>query len=238
MAMQHSDELQEAANLLFKQVQSLEIPVWSCGFNIWEKHEKICTGWMSTNDVIQPPFKIPLTESPTFIRFYKSRKKNEDFYVEKVEGNALAAHYKYMLSLPDFARIGEEQLKAGFSCRNLRSIMLPILRMAIWYLLQVNLYPMRGIFSNVLPKSLSRPIRGSSILRKQKPRHAKHRSKRVGKSQEQDDGDAQERRTQGGGERALRTIKTTGFQLRWSKHSINGPGSRGYAMVDVRLWTG
>ncbi len=48
MAMQHSDELQEAANLLFKQVQSLEIPVWSCGYNIWEKHEKVCTGWMST----------------------------------------------------------------------------------------------------------------------------------------------------------------------------------------------
>ncbi|HEX6892664.1 MAG TPA: nuclear transport factor 2 family protein, partial [Chryseolinea sp.] len=44
MGMQHSDELQEAANLLFKQVQSLEIPVWSCGYNIWEKHEKVCTG--------------------------------------------------------------------------------------------------------------------------------------------------------------------------------------------------
>jgi signal transduction histidine kinase len=114
MAMQHSDELQEAANLLFKQVQSLEIPVWSCGYNIWEKHEKICTGWMSTNDITQPPFKIPLTESPTFIRFYKSRKKNEDFYVERVEGKALAAHYKYMFSLPDFATIGKEHLKSGF----------------------------------------------------------------------------------------------------------------------------
>jgi len=114
MAMQHSEELQDASNLLFKQVQSLDIPVWSCGFNIWEKREKICTGWMSTNDVIQPPFKVPLTESPTFIRFHKSRKNNEDFYVEKVEGKALAAHYKYMLSLPDFARIVEKRLRAGF----------------------------------------------------------------------------------------------------------------------------
>jgi signal transduction histidine kinase/ketosteroid isomerase-like protein len=115
MAMQHSDELQEAANLLFKQVQSLEILVWSCGYNIWEKHEKVCTGWMSTNDTTQPPFRIPLTESPTFKRFYKSRQKNEDFYVEKVEGDALVAHYKYMFSLPDFAKSREKQIKAGFT---------------------------------------------------------------------------------------------------------------------------
>src|SRR4029078_11084576 len=62
MAMQQSDELKDAAALLFQQVQSLGIPVWSCGYNIWEKGEKTCTGWMSTNGAIQPSFRIPLTE--------------------------------------------------------------------------------------------------------------------------------------------------------------------------------
>ena len=37
MAMQHSDELKEAAALLFQQVKALGVPAYSCGYNIWEK---------------------------------------------------------------------------------------------------------------------------------------------------------------------------------------------------------
>jgi hypothetical protein len=40
MAMQHSDELKDAAALLFQQVQSLGIPVWGCGYNIWRKKKE------------------------------------------------------------------------------------------------------------------------------------------------------------------------------------------------------
>jgi hypothetical protein len=115
MAMRQSEELQEAATLLFQQVQALGIPAWSCGYNIWEKDEKICTGWMSSQGAIQPPFRIPLTESPTFIRFYNSRQQGEPFYVEEVSGEALAAHYEYMLSLPGFKEIANDFLKAGFT---------------------------------------------------------------------------------------------------------------------------
>ena len=114
MAMQHSNELQEAATLLFQQVQTLGIPVWSCGYNIWEKEEKVCTGWMSSEGILPPPFKIPLTESPTFIHFYDSRQKRETFYVEKVEGESLIAHYEYMRNLPVFGAILNEFLNAGF----------------------------------------------------------------------------------------------------------------------------
>ncbi len=114
MAMQHSNELQEASNLLFLQVQSLGIPAWSCGYNVWEQDEKVCTGWMSSEGMIQPPFKIPLTENPTFRRFYESRQKAETFYVEEVGGEALVKHYQYMLSLPDFAAIAEHHIKAGY----------------------------------------------------------------------------------------------------------------------------
>jgi signal transduction histidine kinase/ketosteroid isomerase-like protein len=118
MAMQKSEELQDTANLLFKQVNALGIPVWSCGFNIWEKGDKVCTGWMSSEGMLQPPFKIPLTESPTFIHFLKSKEKGETFYVEEKGGKILAAHYKYMLTLPDFAAIVEKRIKAGYPLRS------------------------------------------------------------------------------------------------------------------------
>ncbi len=114
MAMQHTEELREAANLLFQQVQSLGIPIWSCGYNIWEKGEKFCTGWMSTNGVIQPSFRIPLTIGHTFEHMNESRLKGEPFYVEEMSGEELAEHYRNMFSLPDFKTIADEQLNDGF----------------------------------------------------------------------------------------------------------------------------
>ncbi len=115
MAMQRSDELQDAANLLFIQIKALGIPVWTCGYNVYEKDEDVCTGWMSSEGLIQPSFKIPLKESPVFLHFLESRKKGERFYVEELSGENLVAHYKYMLSLPDFAGIHENFIKAGYS---------------------------------------------------------------------------------------------------------------------------
>jgi len=115
MAMQHSEELKEAANLLFQQVQSLGIPAWSCGYNIWGKNEKEYTGWMSTQGSMQPSFKIQLTENPTFIRQYESRHRGEQFYAEEVNGQALVDHYNYMKSLPDFNPILEGFIHAGYS---------------------------------------------------------------------------------------------------------------------------
>jgi hypothetical protein len=78
MAMQGSNELKEVAGLLFRQIQLMGIPVWTCGFNIWEKGDDFCTGWMSTDGYLQPPFRIPLTGSQTFIRFRKSKETGEE----------------------------------------------------------------------------------------------------------------------------------------------------------------
>lgn len=116
MAMQRSDELTEAASLLFQQVQLLGLPVISCGFNIWQKEDKFCNAYMSDEaGYIQPPFKIPLTASPVFIHFAESRQKGESFYAEEVSGKTLEAHYKYMLTLPVFSEIANNFLKAGFN---------------------------------------------------------------------------------------------------------------------------
>ena len=113
MAMQKSDELMEASNLLLQQVQSLGIPVWACGYNIWEIGEKVSTAWMSVLGAIQPSFRLPLTEHRTFIHMYESRLKGEAFYVEEVSGEELADHYRYMFSLPDFKEIATKQLQGG-----------------------------------------------------------------------------------------------------------------------------
>jgi signal transduction histidine kinase len=116
MAMHHSDELAEVASVLFLQVQTLDIPVLSCGYNIWERDETVCIAWMSDQSgSIQQPFKIPLMESSTFIRFYDSKQRGEQFYTEEVDGEALAAHYRYMVTLPGFGKIVKGFEKAGFT---------------------------------------------------------------------------------------------------------------------------
>jgi signal transduction histidine kinase len=65
--------------------------------------------------LINPSFKIPLTESPAFVRFHKSRQSGQSFYAEEVSGDALAAHYRYMLTLPVFGDILNGFFKAGFT---------------------------------------------------------------------------------------------------------------------------
>ena len=64
MAMQKSDELQDAAIILFQQIKSLGVETGSCGFNTWNKDEKAATVWMSSAEGgLQAPFKMPHTES-------------------------------------------------------------------------------------------------------------------------------------------------------------------------------
>jgi signal transduction histidine kinase len=115
MAMQYSKDLTEVAKLLFHQVQALGVPAWSCGFNIWEQSENCFTGWMSSQGILQPPFKIPLSDIAPFNRFYESRQKGELFYVDEMGGDTLVAQYQYMRSLPGFGDILDNFLKSGFT---------------------------------------------------------------------------------------------------------------------------
>ncbi len=115
MAMQHSDELKDGANLLFRQVKELGIHTWSCGYNIWDEDRKAATVWMSSEGTIQPPFKTPLTEYPTFIHFYEAAQRGESLFVEEMGGEVLKAHYRYMHTLPLLGGILDNVLKAGFS---------------------------------------------------------------------------------------------------------------------------
>ncbi len=102
MAMQHSDELVDAAAILFKQVKDLSVEVWTCGFQIWKPGEPGTTiAYMTLPDgTIRVPFDIPHPPEPFLNRAYEAAVRGDQFYVEELGGDALAAHYKYMLALP------------------------------------------------------------------------------------------------------------------------------------------
>ncbi len=101
MAMQHSDELPEAANVLFTEVQNLGIPAWSCGYNILSEDKKSSTCIMSSEGEIQSPFILPLTEHESLKPWHKAIVDDKEFFVYEQGENDLVAHYDYMQSLPD-----------------------------------------------------------------------------------------------------------------------------------------
>ena len=113
MAMQKSDELPEAANLLFQQMQTLGMPAWSAGYCTWDEDKKGVTLWMSSEGVIQPPFRAPLTEDPTFIHMREAYERGETLHVEAVGGDELVTHYRYMRTLPVVGQILDSIIDAG-----------------------------------------------------------------------------------------------------------------------------
>ncbi len=113
MAMQKSEELPEAANLLFQQLQSLGMPAWNAGYCIWDEDKKTITLWMSSEGVLQPPFRAPLTEDPSFIHFLEAHERGETFFVDEIGGEELVRHYKYMRTLPVVGEILDSIIEAG-----------------------------------------------------------------------------------------------------------------------------
>lgn len=108
MAMQHSKELPEAANVLFTEVQNLGIPAWSCGYNILSEDKKSSTCIMSSEGEIQSPFVLPLTEHKSLKPWHQAILNDEEFFVYEQGGKDLVEHYKYMQSLPDLKEIFEQ----------------------------------------------------------------------------------------------------------------------------------
>ncbi|MBI1342039.1 MAG: hypothetical protein GC171_03785 [Terrimonas sp.] len=116
MAMQHSDELPEAANLLFLEVQALGIPAWSCGYNILAEDKKSSTCIMSSEGRIQSAFHLPFTNSgePSFAEWLVAIEK-EEFFVQELSGKKIEDHYNYMKTLPHVGHVIKELEDAGLS---------------------------------------------------------------------------------------------------------------------------
>ncbi|MCK5206681.1 MAG: hypothetical protein KAQ79_01625, partial [Cyclobacteriaceae bacterium] len=103
MAMQHSDELLEAANILFKQIQALGIPAWSVGYNILAEDKKSITALMSSVGVLQSPLQVPLTEHKSFKPWLRAIREGVTFFTQELDGKEIEDHYKYLSSLPGLA---------------------------------------------------------------------------------------------------------------------------------------
>ncbi len=101
MAMQASSELQEAANLLFLEIQGLGINAWSAGYNILSEDKTTSTCWMSSEGELQDPFPLFFTEEYSFIEMGNFLKSDADFFVQELGGKALKQHYDYMISIPE-----------------------------------------------------------------------------------------------------------------------------------------
>src|SRR5688572_5289367 len=113
MAMQRSDELPQAANLLFQQIESLGIHVFSTGYNIWNEDKTAVTSWMSSQGIIQPPFKLSLTEEPSLIECYEAAKRGDKFFVQELSGQKLVSHLNYMSGLPVIGELMKQMKEMG-----------------------------------------------------------------------------------------------------------------------------
>ena len=112
MAMQKSDELQDASMIMFQQIQTLGPPSWGCGYNIWDEDKKAATSWNSGKDGLQTHFKYP-TDKDVFLQFYKAAQRGESLYVEQMGGEALVAHYEYLATLPELAETFKDGSASG-----------------------------------------------------------------------------------------------------------------------------
>ncbi|MBO3117172.1 nuclear transport factor 2 family protein [Winogradskyella sp. DF17] len=100
MAMQHSDELQDAAQVLFNEITGLGIPSWSCGYNVLSDDKKSCVSWMSSEGQYQKPFTLIFEKEASFIEMYEFFKSDETLLVQELSGKAIEDHYDYMKTLP------------------------------------------------------------------------------------------------------------------------------------------
>ncbi len=113
MAMHKSEELPGAASLLFHQIQILGVPAFAAGYCIWDEDKQAITLWMSSEGVLQPPFKAPTTEDELFIQMRKGYENGRSLHIVEMGGEELVAHYKYMRTLPVVGDIFDALQEAG-----------------------------------------------------------------------------------------------------------------------------
>ena len=114
MAMQHSNDLQETALLLFNNVKALGAAVFGCGFNIWDEDRKAATAWMAGENRLQPPFKTSSSED-VFLQIHEATQQGHLLFVKEQSGDVLEKHYRYMASIPTFQTIMEQMSQTGTS---------------------------------------------------------------------------------------------------------------------------
>ena len=115
MAMQKSEELRDAAQLLFTEIQNLGIPSWSCGYNILSDDKKSAECYMSSEGALQKPFTLYYKNEKSFLEQYHFFKSKKTFLVQEQKGKALEEAYDYMKTIPTIGEIIVDLEDSGIS---------------------------------------------------------------------------------------------------------------------------
>ncbi|EOZ96610.1 response regulator receiver domain protein (CheY-like) [Indibacter alkaliphilus LW1] len=113
MAMQHSDELTEASEVLDRQVRELGIETWGCAFHIYADDPEGDYEWFSSREGSLPFYKTP--RENFFLKFYEKGKAGETFHVEEFLGEDCKVHYDYLMTIPVMGDALREIVASGAS---------------------------------------------------------------------------------------------------------------------------
>jgi signal transduction histidine kinase len=100
MSMRKSEELGEVAVLFYRELQSLGVtPFFNCGYVEVDEKNKAQQAWMTTPDgTYLGGMKLPLLGDPIFRSRYRSWKRKDPVYFQKVGGSKLKEHLKFAMS--------------------------------------------------------------------------------------------------------------------------------------------
>ena len=111
MAMQHSDELTEASEVLDRQVRDLGIQTWGCAFHIYADDPAGDYEWFTSRVGSLPFYKTP--RENFFLKFYEKGKAGEIFHVEEFLGEDCKIHYDYLMTIPVMGDALRELVSSG-----------------------------------------------------------------------------------------------------------------------------
>ena len=110
MAMQKSEELADAAKIVFEQLTKLGIQHLASGVTIIDKNKPFGQMWISYQGDMHPkPFTIDFNSSPVLLRVYKSWKKGEPFFINLASGQEFIQHIQFLKKI--FGERVEQYLK-------------------------------------------------------------------------------------------------------------------------------
>jgi len=98
MAMQKSDELADAAQLLYQEFGTLGINTFSCGYMFIDEVKKTQTGWVVLPDgVLLSDFIVfPLTGDHVLDSRYKEWKEKKPLHIYEIQGEVNRQHHRFL----------------------------------------------------------------------------------------------------------------------------------------------
>ena len=101
MAMQKSDELAEAAQLLYEEFRSLNINTFLCGYCFYKEDQNIQTVWVTTPDgTLIPDFTdFPLGGDHVLNKRYEDWKLKKPLHVLEIKDEVNKEHHRFLASV-------------------------------------------------------------------------------------------------------------------------------------------